>query len=184
MAKRVSLQAPAPLVLEGKSRPRLRGPDGRSWTAAKERKFLEALAGSCNVKLAARKAGVSTSGVYVRRAKNASFRAAWDQALASGYAQLEMMMLGRALHGVEKVVVARDGTKTVMREYSDRVALALLRMHRESAAIAGEDVQDQDHEEACERIVARIQRLRERDGIETKGQPDRLELIRWALTKA
>ena len=45
-------------------------------------------------------------------------------------------MLERALHGVEKTVVARDGTTTVMRHCSDRVALTLLRMHRDSAAMA------------------------------------------------
>ncbi len=150
-------------VLEGGSRKRRVAPSHRSWTAAKERRFLEALATCCNVKLAAKTAKVSTSAAYVRRTRNAGFRAAWDGALATGYAQLERMMLERALHGVEKVLVARDGTKTVMREYSDRVALALLRMHRDSAKTADEPVDDVEYEEARERIVARLERLRELD---------------------
>ena len=151
------------LVLEGGSRKRQVRPSHRSWTAAKERRFLEALGTCCNVKLAAKMAKVSTSAAYVRRNRNATFRAAWDGALATGYAQLELMMLERALHGVEKVVVARDGTRTVMREYSDRVALALLRMHRDTAKIADEPIDDVEFEEARERIVARLQRLREQD---------------------
>jgi hypothetical protein len=151
------------LILESGKRKRRVAPSHRSWTAAKERKFLEALASCCNVKLAANMARVSTSAVYVRRTRNASFRLAWDGALATGYAQLELMMLERALHGVEKIVIARDGTKTIMREYSDRVALALLRMHRDTAKTADEPVDDDEFDEARARIVARIERLRERD---------------------
>ena len=170
------------LVLEGGKRVRKLRASHRSWTKAKEKAFLEALSASCNVKLAAKKAGVSTSQAYVRRASNASFRSAWDAALCVGYAQLEMMLLEQALHGVEKTVIARDGTTTVMREYSDRVALALLRMHRETVAIANEGVDEGEFEEARERIVARLQRIRERDeGVETKGLVDRFELIASAL---
>jgi hypothetical protein len=43
----------------------------------------------------------SVNTVYERRTKDAAFRAGWDKALAIGYARLEMMMLERALHGVE-----------------------------------------------------------------------------------
>jgi len=139
----------------------------RSWTVAKQRKFLEALAESCNVKLAAKRAGLSTSRAYVRRAEDASFRAGWDRALATGYAQLEMLLLERALHGVEKRVIGRDGTTTVMRIYSDRVALALLRMHRDNVKFADETVDDAEWQEARDRIVERLQRLRE---VENKAE--------------
>jgi len=173
------------LVLEQGKRVRKLRPSYRSWTKAKEKAFLEALSASCNVKLAAKQAGVSTSQAYVRRANNASFRGAWDGALSAGYAQLEMMLLERALHGVEKKVIARDGTTTVMREYSDRVALALLRMHRETVAIANEGVDQGEFDEARERIVARLQRIRERDeDVETKGVATRLHLIQWGLRQA
>jgi hypothetical protein len=50
-----------------------------------------------------------------------------------------------------------------MREYSDRVALALLRMHREQASLADSDGDDGEWQEARERIVARLQRIRDRD---------------------
>ena len=149
------------LVLERGKRVRKVERSPRSWTPARQKAFLMALGESCNVKLAARKAGLSTSRAYARRAMDASFRAGWDQALATGYAQLEMMLLERAMHGVEKKVTARDGTTTVMRQYSDRVALALLRMHRENASYATESVDDREWQEARERIIERLQRLRE-----------------------
>lgn len=151
------------LLLEGRKRVRKITPSRRSWTKAKERAFIAALAESCNVKLAAKRAGVSASTIYVRRSRDASFRRAWNQALAAGYAQLEMMMLERALHEVEKRVVLKSSGTQVMREYRDRVGLALLRMHRDSAGAAEESVDAEDYQEACERIMARLERLRERE---------------------
>ncbi len=159
------------------------------WTKAMADQFVEVLADSCNVTLAAQAIGRSITNVYRRRSKDASFRAAWDQALAMGYSRLELMLLERALHGVEKVVTARDGTTSVMRHYSDRVALTLLRMHRENAAFVGEGADDEEYEQACERIIGKLERLRERDltgkgEVQTKGATGRHELIRWALRQA
>jgi hypothetical protein len=86
------------------------------WTQEMADRFCEALADSCNVRVATEAIGRSISGVYKQRSKDASFRASWDAALAVGYSRLEMMLLERALHGVEKSVTARDGTTTVMRD--------------------------------------------------------------------
>lgn len=133
------------------------------WTKAKAEKFIEVLADSCNVSLAARAVGRSIGNVYIQRNKDATFRAAWDQALAIGYARLEMMMLERALHGVEKVVTLKNSESKIMREYNDRVALSLLRLHRESVAAIHDAPAEEDYQEACERIIDRLQRLRERD---------------------
>ena len=176
----------AKLVVDGGARLRKRAPSPGSWTAAKERAFLAAIAETCNVKLAAETSGVSTSAAYVRRQKDATFRRAWDQALATGYAQLEMMMLERALHGVEKTVVVK-GEATVMREYSDRVGLALLRMHRDSAGLADSEADAGEIEEAAERIVARLARMRaaeEKAAVETKGMAGAIGLIGWALRRS
>ena len=163
------------------------------FTRAMGDRFCETLADTCNVTLAAAAIKRSISNVYKWKAKDASFRAAWDAALAMGYSRLELMLLERALHGVEKRVVARDGPTSVMREYSDRVALTLLRMHRETAAMAEESVDGREHEEACERIIAKLDRLKQRDlnrdgssgeaAIETKGAGARLALIRGALAR-
>jgi hypothetical protein len=171
------------LILEGVRRVRKVKPRARDWNAKKERTFLSSLTETCNVKLSAKRAGVSPNCVYERRNKNATFRASWDAALSTGYAQLEMMMLERALHGVAKTVTSKDGTTTTMREYSDRTALALLRMHRDNAHYASEGNDSSELEEARERIVERLSRLREQDEIETKAVADRLGVIKWALER-
>ena len=142
------------------------------WTQEKAERFVEVLADSCNVSLAARAIGRSVGNVYIQRNKDGAFRAAWDQALAIGYARLELMMLERALHGVEKVVTLKSGESKTMREYNDRVALALLRWHRDAVATIHESsAEGGGYEDACERILERLQRLREREGDETPGGP-------------
>ena len=145
-----------------------RGPHRRArragdWTAKIEKVFADVLADTCNVTLAAQAIKRSSSTVYAHRARSASFRALWQAALATGYARLELMMLERALHGEEKVVTGKDGSTTVMREYPDRIALALLKMHRDSAAgDEGPGADQAECEEARERIMARLERIRER----------------------
>ena len=160
---------------------------GRSsdWSQDKAEKFVEVLADSCNVSLSARAIKRSIGNVYEQRAKDAAFRRAWDQALAIGYAKLEMMMLERALHGVEKTVTLRNGESRIMREYNDRVALALLRHHQAAVAQFEEQVDEEEYREACERIIDKLGRLREREAeevpIEIKTGQDRLVLIALAL---
>ena len=172
-------------VVEGKSRPRVRRQAKPGLSERQQQRFLEALAETCNVLLSAQTAGVRPQRVYDLKARDASFRLGWDRALAAGYAELELIMLRRALHGVEKMVKAPDGKLTVMMQYSDRLGLALLKMHREGASYADEhDVETEEHREACERIMARLDRLGEQNeaaAIETKGRADRLEIVRRGL---
>lgn len=173
-------------AVDGKSRPRIRRQRKPAVSAAQRKRFLEALAETCNVLLSAEQAGFRPQRAYDLKARDATFRAGWDQALAAGYAQLELMMLERALHGEEKVIRLPGGESATMREYSDRVGLTLLKMHREGASMAGDPIDGAEQEEACERIMARLDRLRARDieEVETKGAKDRLGLIDWALAKA
>ena len=49
------------------------------WTQSKADKFVEVLADSCNVSLAARAVKRSVGDVYRQRNKDAAFRSAWDQ---------------------------------------------------------------------------------------------------------
>lgn len=180
------------LVVLGEYRGKPQQRTGRrsDWSQAKRDKFIEVLADSCNVSLAARAIKRSISNVYKQRTQNADFRAAWDQALAIGYARLEMMMLERALHGVKKIIVLKSGETKVMREYPDRIALSLLRLHRENVAATDDGVDDDDYQEACQRIITRLERLRERDeeedaerAVETKQAVDRLALMLWGLRR-
>jgi hypothetical protein len=170
MARRNAKEKTDQVVLvQHRGRAQMRTGKSNDWTQEMADSFCEVLADTCNVRLATAAIGRSVSGVYKQRSKDASFRASWDAALAIGYSRLELMLLERALHGVEKQVTHRDGTTTVMREYPDRIALTLLRMHRENAALADQTVDETEFEEARERIMARLERLREResgDGVE------------------
>jgi hypothetical protein len=100
------------------------------WTPAREACFLEVLATSSNVAEATRTSGLSETSIYRRRHSSPAFRAAWDDALGEGYVRLEAMMLQRGLCGVEKDVWHGGKIVGKMREYSDRLGLALLTRHR------------------------------------------------------
>lgn len=95
--------------------------------AAKRREaFLAELALTANVAASARVAEVAEAAVYALRRKDEGFRRAWLEALAEGYAQLELQLLERALYGTPR---ARGAGA---REFSERLALALLAAHRET----------------------------------------------------
>jgi hypothetical protein len=155
---------------------------GGGWTQRAEDKFIETLAESANVTKSAAEAGVSPSSAYRRRGRDASFRARWGEALATGYAALEMAMLERALHGRPKEVKV-GGESRIIQEYDDRIALALLKMHRETVRELEAGVDGEEVDEAAERILMRLQRLRAQltDGVELKRGIDRLALLRAAL---
>ena len=66
---------------------------------ARQRLFLDHLAATCNVRLAAAAAGVSPQCVYQRRERDADFRARWGAAIEEGYAALELRLLEAAMGG-------------------------------------------------------------------------------------
>lgn len=151
------------LALDGKGRVRLRKASPRSWTRAKERQFLVSLAETCNVKWSAKDAGVSPQRAYERRRTNASFRRAWGEAVSEAYARLELVLLDRALNGTYKIVRRRDGSEERMLEYSNQVALTLLKMHRETAIEADDQPPPEDVEELRQRIENKLERIRKQD---------------------
>ena len=71
---------------------------GKRWTGETERRFLAALAGSCNVQLAAAEVGMSGPSAYRRRRIDPGFAHAWDQAVELGYARLEETLIQNACH--------------------------------------------------------------------------------------
>jgi hypothetical protein len=73
------------VVRTAAGKPQRRAANRHDWTQAKEAKFLAVLASSCNVTLAAKRAGVANSTVYTQRAKDAAFRDGWARAIAQGY---------------------------------------------------------------------------------------------------
>ena len=151
------------LVLVAGQKPQMRKASAKSWGKAKEEVFLSVLAETCNVTRACDAAGVGVTSVYRRKKENAAFRAAWLAAIAIAYQQLELALLERAFNGTEKVVNVRGGTSTTMREYSNQLGVALLKMHRDTASDAEFELPPDEIEEVRERLIKKLQRMKQRD---------------------
>jgi hypothetical protein len=151
------------LVVIGGKKPQLREASAKSWTRAKEDLFLSVLAETCNVTRACKAAGVGVTSVYRRKKENARFRGGWLGAIAIGYQQLELVLLERAFNGVEKLISARAGDGRTMREYSNALGIALLRMHRDTATDAEFEMPADEIEEVRERLIRKLQRMKQRD---------------------
>jgi hypothetical protein len=102
------------------------------WTIERQTRFLTELAATANVSASARAAGMSEACVYRLRQRSPEFREAWSLALREGYEKLELMLLDRALNGVEKPVWYGGKQVGSITEYSDRLALTLIAAHRAS----------------------------------------------------
>ena len=159
MARKVKAER----VLVGGGTPQVRTASKRDWSAKKTETFLSALAETCNVKLAAGEAGVCVSTAYRRRKLDAGFRGAWMEAIGAAYQRLEMVLLERAFVGTEKMVRRKDGSEERMVEYPNQLALTLLKMHRDTAAEATAEIDPDDVEDVRERVLAKLERLRERE---------------------
>lgn len=85
------------------SRKRLAG-----WSAARQRCFLENLAETGSVHLAADAARLSARSAYRLRTRSPAFAAAWDAALQLSVGRLSAIVFDRAIHGrIEQIY--RDG---------------------------------------------------------------------------
>lgn len=150
------------LILVGGRTTQLRKASEKSWSKAKEQKFLAELAATCNVTQAAAAAGVSTTQAYRRRKVDAGFRSAWLEAVGTAYQRLELVLLERAFVGTEKTVRRKDGSEERMVEYPNQLALTLLKMHRDTAIEANAEIAPEDVEEIRERVIQKLQRLKKR----------------------
>lgn len=141
----------------------------RDW----KRPFLAALAETSNVARAAKAAEISTTTVYETRRKSRQFAAAWQAALAEGYDNLEMELLGRLREGEIKRAA---GAKLGVRTFDNGTAYRLLMVHREAVARekAGRaNVNAADVRAAIERRMAALrERVIARRERETEGAAD------------
>lgn len=186
MAKRVSTTPNALLVLDGKSSPKRRRASPQTISDEQIETFFATLAETCNVVRSAKAAGFAANWAYRKRKRDAGFRNAWAEAVREGYAKLELVLLERAIKGTPKPVFRKDGSERIVREYSNSLAIALLKRHAETADSASYEPAQEELAEVRARILERLDRLRERDGapaIETKSAKGRLEAIRSALTR-
>lgn len=152
-----------------------RKPRPKRWNDARRAAFIEELYETCCVRDALKACGMSMSGLYKHRAANAKFRAEWDKALDAAYAMLESEMLERARKGYEEEVVIKDGAIVKIKTISNRLGLALLRMHLERVvkirAAQEERPFAEDASALRAEILARLERMRVHRGM-TKGGHD------------
>ena len=109
------------------------------WTAARQQNFIEALADTGSVKAAAHRVNMTPEGAYLlrRHPQGATFRKAWEAALALGVQQLEDIAMERALYGCEVPVYSYGkliGSRIV---YNDRLLMFMLRNRAPERFTAG-----------------------------------------------
>ncbi|MDB5677098.1 hypothetical protein [Sphingomonas bacterium] len=109
---------------------RRRKPKADAFTPEKRQRFLDALAYTCNVRMACGHAGIDVSTAYYNRGRDPVFVEQWRDALATGYDALEALVLehggaGQALEPADPTHVAADAPPFDF----DR-ALAVLRQYR------------------------------------------------------
>jgi hypothetical protein len=139
------------------------------WNDARRAAFIEELYETCCVRDALKKTGMSMSGLYKHREKNAKFRADWDSALDAAYTMLETEMLDRARNGHTQEVVIKDGTIIKIKTVSNRLGLALLRMHLDRVAKIRAAREEQPFTEDAHavraEILARLERMKVHRGM-------------------
>lgn len=126
----------------------------RSRGTARLDRFLEELAATSNVAAAAAKTGVNPSAIYKLRRSDPAFARRWYAALAEGYDNLEMELLGRLRAG--------DGGDAVQDKpkFDTAAALRCLAAHRESVAREKGRRTLADEVTTIEAINAKIDQLR------------------------
>ena len=134
------------------------------WSREREERFLESLGATPNVAEAIRASGLSDRSVRRRREACTDFRDKWLAALRAGYARLEADMLVRAIDGVEKPVWYGGEQVGTIREHNDRVAITLLRMHRETVNGTEPLVAEEPIEAARARLAAHLSEMNRRMG--------------------
>lgn len=104
--------------------------------------FCAALAGTCNVGKACKAIKIGRSTAFEWRQADAEFAAAWDSAMKIGLSALEDEAHRRAFDGALKPVYQGGVKVGTIREYSDTLAIFLLKAHnpakyREGASQTG-----------------------------------------------
>ena len=107
-----------------------RKPRYDGWTEEKQRRFIEVLADTGQVWLAAKAVGMSRENAYrLRRAAHgAAFARAWDAAREQAGSFIEDVAFERALEGIEQPVFDEFGQVVATRRvFNDRLLMFLLR---------------------------------------------------------
>jgi hypothetical protein len=116
-----------------------RRPRRDGWTEEKQRRFIEVLADTGQVRLAAKAVGLSREGAYQlrRSAHGAAFARAWDAARAHAGALLEDIAFERAIEGREENVYDECGSVIATKFVPDNRLLTFLLRHLKPERYAG-----------------------------------------------
>lgn len=102
----------------------------RPFTPEEKEVFLRELRAIPNVTRAARCIGRTVSGLRAHRGLDRAFAEAWDEAIEDGIDALEGEVHRRAFEGVDKPVTFQGEITDTYKEYSDNLAMFLLKAHR------------------------------------------------------
>jgi hypothetical protein len=91
--------------------------------------FCAKLASCCNVGHACKAADISRDTAYEWRNTDKDFERAWDEAMKRGVSALEDIAHDRAFEGVAKPVYQMGEKVGTITEYSDTLAIFLLKAH-------------------------------------------------------
>ena len=138
------------------SRNRLAG-----WSADRQRYFLETLAETGSVHLAANAARLSARSAYKLRTRSPAFAAAWDTALQLAVGRLSAIVFDRAINGRVEQIYAEGNLIGERRVPSDKLLTWLLaRLDPKRFALPWEQRGDGDPQaEAVTRFPALLQSL-------------------------
>lgn len=149
-----------PANISKQSRSQRDGVSGqRKWTPQRRRVFLTRLRASGNVTAAAEAARISRSSAYMLRANDSEFRQAWDDAVAGALDDLEAELHRRAKEGTEKPVFYGGKAVGSVTNYSDNLAMFILRARRPHiyGTGKGDAAPDEDRAETAAAVRRRLE---------------------------
>ena len=106
------------------------GDDVTKLTPKKRAAFISHLGINCNVTLAAESIKMSRGYMYEVKAADPEFASEWENALDEGVDRLEAEAHRRGFKGVDRPVYQGGEMVGHIREYSDTLAIFLLKSHR------------------------------------------------------
>ena len=102
------------------------------WTAERQVRFIEVLAGCKCVDEACRAVGMSDTSAYELRNRSCgeAFRKAWDLALEFQLDRVEQAAVERSIHGVRRPIFYKGEQVGEWRHHDERLTMFLLRSRR------------------------------------------------------
>jgi hypothetical protein len=134
--------------------------------------FIEHLARSGSVSVAAERAGVGRTQMYERRRTHKRFAKAWTEALGLGVERLHDDAITRALEGDERSIVRKGEIIGTERRIDNRLVQFLLKVHKPEFAGGTPKASESELETMARKLKAAARRLdahRARQAAKKKG---------------